>query len=88
MAKFLITEDNSDGYALEQILDEIRGEVLGRCQHITGDNRPEAELVLSNNIEILQLLTKSIHLAENSTKILNLSFGRKQSQSDEPRIGT
>lgn len=88
MTKILISDDNPDGYALEQILDAVREETIERCHHISGDHRPEAERVLSNSIEILQLLTRAIHLAEDSTKTLNQSFGRKQRPNDAPRIGS
>ncbi len=50
------------------------------------DHRPEAHRVLENNIKILQLLTDSIALAEESSHILDKTFG--PSRDGQPRIGT
>ena len=85
MSGFLITDENPDGYRLEDILTAIRKEIIGRATKIVDDNRPEATAVLNNNIRILALLSESIELADNSTKILNKSFGPHR--TDHPRIG-
>ena len=85
MTHFLTTDENPDGPRLEDILSIIRADIIKRANKITDDNRPEARQVLENNIKILNLLTESIQLAENSTTILNKSFG--QSSKDGPRIG-
>ena len=53
------------------------------------DTRPEAQLVLSNNIKVLEHLSEAIKLAESSTHILDKAFGPSQaSQGGPPRIGT
>jgi len=89
MNKFLVAEDNPDGYKLEDAFYMIRSEILSRCQRITDDERAEARHVLNNNIEILSLLSDAIALAEDSTHILDKSFGPSQSGSGgEPRIGS
>ncbi len=49
------------------------------------DLRPEARAVLNYNIKILSLLSDSIEIVEDSTKILDKSFGPHK--SDAPRIG-
>ncbi len=85
MSGYLITEDNPDGHKLEDILGAIRNEVIQRATKIMEDRRPEAVAVLNNNIKILGLLSESIELAEDSSRILDKSFGRHQ--PNEPRIG-
>jgi hypothetical protein len=49
------------------------------------DGRPEANMVVNNNIKILNHLAESITLAENSTSVLQKAFGDRS--SDVPRIG-
>jgi len=88
MTHFLASQANEDGFKLEDILTVIRADVIKRCDKIVGDTRDEAAQVLENNIQILQLLSQSIRLAEESTRVLNRSFGPASDESDEPRIGT
>lgn len=84
MTHFLSTDDNPDGYKLEDILSIIRADIIHRAGKIAGDNRPEARRVVANNMRILEKLTECIELAEDSTDILNRSFGQS---GTEPRIG-
>lgn len=84
MTHFLSTDENPDGYKLEDILSILRQDVITRAGKIAGDKRPEARQVLANNMHILQKLTECIDLAEDSTNVLNRSFGHS---GKEPRIG-
>ncbi len=89
MTHFLASDANPDGYTLEEILRTIRKDIVARSQKITGDKRPEAEHVLSNNIRILNIITDAIALAEDSTKTLNKAFGPgSPPEKGKPRIGT
>ena len=72
MTHFLATDEKPDGYKLEDIL-EARSTLA------------EAFTVLANNIQILQKITDSIELAEDSTRVLERAFGHS---GDAPRIGT
>ncbi len=85
MTHFLVTDDNPDGYKLEDMLKLIRKDILLRTTKIMEDDRPEAQTVLDNNVKILGLLSEAIAAAENSTSVLQKSFGR--SRSGSPRIG-
>ncbi len=85
MSGFLVTDDNPDGYKLENILTAIRNEIIQRATKIMDDGRPEATAVINNNIKILNHLSESISLAENSTAVLQKAFG--DHSSDVPRIG-
>ena len=84
MTHFLATEENPDGYKLEDILTIIRQDIIKRAGLIAADTRPEARHVLSNNVKILQKITDCIELAEDSTHVLERSFGHS---GHEPRIG-
>lgn len=85
MTKFLVTDENPDGYKLEDILTAIRNEIINRATKIMEDQRPEAAAVMNNNIRILGKLAESIDLAKNSTEILDKSFGPGDQKT--PRIG-
>ena len=85
MSGFLVTDENPDGYKLEDILTAIRNEIIQRATKIMDDGRPEATAVINNNIKILNHLAESIALAENSTSVLQKSFGNRA--ADVPRIG-
>lgn len=85
MTHFLKTDEKPEGYKLEDILKKIRNDVIYRATKIMDDQRPEAEHVLNNNLQVLTLLAQCISLAENSTQILDKSFG--MSHSGSPRIG-
>ncbi len=88
MTHFLVSDDNETGYRLEDILTTVRGEVVKRCGKIVDDHRDEAHQVLENNIQVLALLSEAIKLAENSTHVLNRSFGPSASaEGGAPRIG-
>ena len=85
MTHFLVTDENPDGYKLEDILTAIRNDSIRRATKIMDDRRPEARAVLNNNITILDLLAQSIELAEDSSRILDKSFGPHSNEG--PRIG-
>ena len=85
MTKFLSSDVNPEGHKLEDILRAIRKDIILRCEKVVDDTRPEAEQVLANNMQILNLLTDSIHLAEDSSQVLDKAFGPP---SGKPRIGS
>jgi hypothetical protein len=86
MTHFLVNGENSTGYKLEEILLAIRKEIIVRATKIVDDHRPEARQVLENNVKILQLLSDCIKLAEDSTHVLDKTFG--PGKDGQPRIGT
>lgn len=89
MTHFLVTEDNPAGKRLEEILGLIRGDIIQRCTLILDDIRPEAKVVLANNMKVLGLITEAIEVAEDSTKILDKAFGPSQAaKGGPPRIGS
>ncbi len=88
MTRYLISETNPKGSKLEDILMEIRKDIILRCTKIVDDDRNEAHLVLNNNVKILGLLSEAIILAEDSTQILDKSFGPSHAVGGgPPRIG-
>lgn len=88
MTHFLRSDKNPGGHKLEDLLVQLRADVLHRCDVISGDARPEALQVLANNVKILGYLTEAINLAMDSTRILDRAFGPSQAaQGGPPRIG-
>ena len=88
MTRFLVSDDNDGGYRLEDILSALRCDVVKRCEKIVDDHRKEAHHVLENNIQILSLLTEAIKLAEDSSFVLDRSFGPSEAaEGGSPRIG-
>ena len=88
MTHFLVSEENPEGYKLEDILAALRKDVIIRCGKIADDRRPEAQQVLANSVKILALLNDAVSLAESSTHILDKAFGPSQSSDGgSPRIG-
>lgn len=88
MTRFLISDDNPSGHKLEDILHDIRVDVITRCTNIMEDSKEEARLVLDNNMKILNILSEAIRCAEDSTRILDKSFGpSKSAKGGSPRIG-
>ena len=82
---FLVTDENLDGWKIEDILMTIQNHMFWRTQKIVWDSREEARAVLNNNIEILGLLSQCIEKATELTRILNHSFGPHK--DGKPRIG-
>lgn len=88
MTHFLRSDKKPDGHKLEDLLVQLRADVLHRCDVISGDTRPEALQVLANNVKILGHLTEAINLAMDSTRVLDRAFGPSQAaQGGPPRIG-
>lgn len=85
MTNFLITDENPEGYKLEDILTAIRNDIILRASKIMEDRRPEATAVMNNNIKILGYLSECIELATSSSEILDKSFGPRN--PEVPRIG-
>ncbi len=85
MSHFLATDENPEGYKLEDILMLIRNDILARAVKISDDKRAEAQHVMRNNMKILNLLSDTIALAEDSTRVLDKSFGPRS--GEKPRIG-
>lgn len=88
MTRFLVSEENPSGRKLEEILLELRADVIARASKISGDNRPEALHVMANNMKVLHHLTAAIELAQDSTRLLDRAFGPSEAEKGgPPRIG-
>ncbi len=88
MNRLLRSEKNIDGPTLEDLLIQLRSEMVYRCEVIATDTRTEALHVMNNNVKILGHLSDALELARDSTRILDRSFGPSQSQQGgPPRIG-
>ena len=87
MTHFLVSDAKPDGYKLEEILSVLRADIITRCGKISGDTRPEARQVLHNNMRVLGLISDAIHLAEDSSRILERAYGPSV-KGGPPRIGS
>lgn len=88
MTRYLVSDENPEGVKLEELLSGIRKDVLIRCTKIVDDTRPEAQHVLRNNTQILELLGEAIDFAMDSTQTLDKAFGPSQAaKGGPPRIG-
>ncbi len=85
MTHFLLSDENPNGFKLEDILRTLRKDILMRCSKISEDGSEPAHHVMDNNMHILNLLTEAINVAEESTATLDKAFGR--SVPGQPRIG-
>ena len=70
MTDHLVSQENPEGKRTEELLSEIRAEILTRMANYASDPRPEAKAVMENNLKIAQLLTEAIHLAEANSNTL------------------
>lgn len=88
MTHFLRSDKKPEGHKLEDLLMQLRADILHRCEAIASDTRPEALHVMTNNMKILSHLSESIGLALDSTRVLDRAFGPSQAaQGGLPRIG-
>lgn len=88
MTHFLRSDKNPSGHKLEDLLMQLRGDILHRCEIIAADTRPEALQVMANNVKILGHLTEAINAAMDSTRVLDRAFGPSvAAQGGLPRIG-
>ncbi|MCH8112878.1 MAG: histidine kinase [Proteobacteria bacterium] len=86
MTKLLLSTENPEGWKLEDIIDEIQNDIVRRSARVVDDGRREARAVLTNNIEILKLLTVCSEKALDSTRVLS-TLGPSQVPQGIPRIG-
>ena len=55
MTHFLVTDDNTDGHQLEDVLAMVRSDLVKRAALIADDDRQEARQVLANDIKIMAM---------------------------------
>lgn len=84
MTHFLISDENPEGLKLEDILRTLRADIVRRQVKIIDDEHAVAQSVIANNMNILNMLTECISLAESSTQQLDKAFGKS---GNTPRIG-
>lgn len=71
MTKILSSETNPAGVRTEDILAQVRADLLVRMVAYGGDPRRETKIILDNDVLILGLLSEAIRLAEENTRILS-----------------
>ena len=89
MTHFLRSDKKPDGHKLEDLLMQLRADILHRCDLIKADTRPEALHVMNNNMKILALVSDALNLALDSARVLDRSFGPSPAaHGGPPRIGS
>ncbi|QJE73818.1 histidine kinase [Aerophototrophica crusticola] len=71
MTRILLSSANPSGKRTEEILSEIRSDLLVRMVGYGQDPRREMRAILDNNVRILGLLTEAIRLAEENSRVLD-----------------
>jgi hypothetical protein len=88
MNRLLRSEKNLEGPTLEELLIQLRSDMINRCEVIANDTRAEALHVMNNNVKIMAHISEALELARDSTRVLDRAFGPSQSaQGGPPRIG-
>jgi hypothetical protein len=88
MNRLLRSENNIQGPTLEDLLIQLRSDMIYRCEVIANDTRAEALHVMNNNVKIMGHICEALELARDSTRILDRAFGPSESaQGGPPRIG-
>lgn len=85
-APVLMSRDNPEGWKLEDLLSQLRDEIVAKNRNIANDDRPAAQAVHQNNKAILQLLAGCENLQRDSLSRLD-ALGPDQGPLGKPRIG-
>lgn len=83
----LMSPENPDGWKLEELLSQLQGEILTKCEKIAFDTRPVARQVLRNNQQIFGLLFQAEALQRDSYDKLD-AMAPNEGPLGKPRIGT
>jgi hypothetical protein len=82
----LMSAENPTGWKLEDLLSQLRDEVLAKTSKIKDDDRPVAQRVTQNNRTILQYLTAAETLQRDSLAAL-ATVAPDPGPLFKPRIG-
>ena len=82
----LMGSENHHGWKLEELMDQLIGEILAKTAKIADDRSPTAMLVTSNNRLICSQLMTSAILQRMSYEALS-KLGPNQGPAGTPRIG-
>lgn len=85
-APVLMTPDNPTGWKLEDLVAQLKVEILAKCDRIKDDSRPQAMRVMLNNASIIALLDKIRVIQRGSLALLD-QLGPDNGPLGAPRIG-
>ena len=85
-AAILMSNTNPEGWKLEELLDQLVGEVRHKTSKIEDDTREIAQAVVRNNDAIIAHLTEAAKAQRNSYEIL-AQLGPNEGPLGTPRIG-
>lgn len=81
----LMGPDHPEGWKLEELLDQLQGEIESKSHKINLDDRPQARQVLRNNQQIIGLLAQAEALQRSSYDILD-AMAPNEGPLGNPRI--
>ncbi|QSY98644.1 hypothetical protein J2J97_31740 (plasmid) [Rhizobium bangladeshense] len=85
-APILMSAENPTGWKLEDLLAQLRDEIVAKTNKIRDDDRPVAQLVTQNNRTILQYLTAAENLQRDSIVAL-AAVAPDPGPTGRPRVG-
>ena len=86
MTKVLMSADNPDGWKLEELLSQLRDEIVAKTDKVKNDQRITAQMLVRNNRSILRLLTAAEQLQRESLEELAM-YRHDEGPSGTPRVG-
>jgi len=82
----LMGSENHSGVKLENLFSKLIKEILQKSAKISQDQREEARIVLSNNLEIIQKLIDARDIQINSYELLD-ELSTNEGPAGNARIG-
>jgi hypothetical protein len=86
MKQVLMSNENHNGWKLENLLAQVKLEVSQKINKIINDTSPQAQLVVRNNLAIIEHLGAAEALQRSSYVVLD-AMKPNEGPSGKPRIG-
>lgn len=85
-APVLMSRDNPAGWKLEELMEQVRCEIMSKSLNIADDMSFEAQTVKNNNFLILGLLMQ-VEAIQRQSFVVMSKLGEDQGPNGKPRIG-
>ncbi|MDF4891579.1 hypothetical protein P3566_22070 [Vibrio parahaemolyticus] len=82
----LMSRDNPEGWKLEDLMEQVRSEIMSKSLNIAEDMSFEAQTVKNNNFLILGLLMQ-VEAIQRQSFVVMSRLGEDQGPNGKPRIG-
>lgn len=84
--ELLMSNNNPNGWKLEELLEQIKQEIAQKINKIIDDTSPQAQLVVRNNQAIIEHLGAAEALQRSSFVVLD-AMKPNEGPTGKPRIG-